>query len=195
MLQTVDLDAGSIPPQILELNVTQCPGELRLLSGAFSQVWALQRVRLSNVERLVVRRHAFLNLSAPHTLLEVLDCGSAVVETHAFRAVRGPLTAVISRCAHVIVQNSAFSWILAVTVKDVPRLELFKQAFSFETPSAVGRHGPAATVRSKPMLRVSASPHSAVSASVLPLNSDTVTIYKAMEGWRGKAILAVIHTD
>lgn len=169
MLQTVDLDAGSIPPQMLELNVTQCPGELRLLAGAFSQVWALQRVRLSNVERLVVRRHAFLNLSAPHTLLEVLDCGSAVVETHAFRAVRGPLTAVISRCAHVIVQNSAFSWILAVTVKDVPRLELFKQAFSFETPSAVGRHGPAATV--------SASPHSAVSASVLPLNSDIVTIY------------------
>lgn len=144
--QTVELDAGSIPPQMLELNVTQCRGELRLLAGAFSQVWALQRVRLSDVERLVVRRHAFLNLSAPHTLLEVLDCGSAVVETHAFRAVRGPLTAVISRCAHVIVQNSAFSWILAITVKDVPRLELFKQAFSFETPSAVGRHGPAATV-------------------------------------------------
>ncbi|KDR21727.1 uncharacterized protein LOC110827728 isoform X2 [Zootermopsis nevadensis] len=131
---------------MLELNVTRCRGELRLLAGTFSQVWALQRVRLSDVERLVVRRHAFLNLSAPHTLLEVVDCGSAVVETHAFRAVRGPLTAVISRCAHVIVQNSAFSWILAITVKDVPRLELFKQAFSFETPTTVGRHGPAAMV-------------------------------------------------
>lgn len=169
VLQTVELDAGSIPPQMLELNVTQCRGELRLLAGAFSQVWALQRVRLSDVERLVVRRHAFLNLSAPHTLLEVLDCGSAVVETHAFRAVRGPLTAVISRCAHVIVQNSAFSWILAITVKDVPRLELFKQAFSFETPSAVGRHGPASTVRSIPMLRVSPSPHSAISTSLFLL--------------------------
>jgi hypothetical protein len=151
----VELDASCIPPETLELNVTRCRGELRLLAGTFSQVRALRRVRLSDVERLVVRRHAFLNLSAPHTLLEVLDCGSAVVETHAFRAVRGPLTAVISRCAHVIVQNSAFSWILTITVKDVPRLELFKQAFSFETPTTIGRHGPAAMVRSESILRVS----------------------------------------
>jgi hypothetical protein len=148
--QPVDLHADSMPPEMLELNVTRCRGELRLLAGAFSRVWALQKVRLSDVERLVVRRHAFLNLSAPHTLLEVLNCGSAVVETHAFRAVRGPLTAVISRCAHVIVQNSAFSWIVAITIKDVPRLELFEQAFSFETPTTIGRHGPAATVRVSP---------------------------------------------
>lgn len=160
--QNVELHAGSIPPEMLELHVTQCRGELRLLGGAFSQVWALQRLRLSDVERLVVRRHAFLNLSAPHTLLEVFDCGSAVVETDAFRSVRGPLSAVISRCAHVIVQNSAFSWILAITVKDVPRLELFSQAFSFDTPTTIGRHGPAATVRSNPMLRVSEE------SSVLP---------------------------
>ena len=162
MTQNVELHAGSIPPEMLELHVTQCRGELRLLGGAFSQVWALQRLRLSDVERLVVRRHAFLNLSAPHTLLEVFDCGSAVVETDAFRSVRGPLSAVISRCAHVIVQNSGFSWILAITVKDVPRLELFSQAFSFDTPTTIGRHGPAATVRSNPMLRVSEE------SSVLP---------------------------
>ncbi|PSN38143.1 hypothetical protein C0J52_08236, partial [Blattella germanica] len=141
----VDLGAGSLPPEILELNVNQCRGVLKLSAGAFSQVWALQKVRLSNVDQLVVRRHAFLNVSAPHTQLEVVDCSIAVIETHAFRAVRGPLTAIISRCAHVIVQKAAFSWILSISVKDVPRLELFEQAFSFETPTTVGRHGPAAT--------------------------------------------------
>ena len=145
-MQVVELGAGSLPPDLLELNVTRCRGELRLLSGAFSQMGVLQKVRLSQVDQLVIRRHAFLNLSAPHTLLEVVDCGSAVIETHAFRAIRGPLTATISRCAHVIVQRAAFSWILSISVKQVPRLELFEQAFSFETPPTVGRHGPAETV-------------------------------------------------
>ncbi|XP_069686604.1 uncharacterized protein [Periplaneta americana] len=143
--QTVELGAGSLPAATLELNVSGA-GELRLLAGAFSQVAALQRVRVDGVGRVVVRRHAFLNLSAPHTLLEVLDCGRAVLERHAFRAVRGPLTASVARCAHVVVQGAAFSWILAITLRDVPRLELSPQAFAFEAPTSVGRHGPAATV-------------------------------------------------
>ncbi|KAJ4429648.1 hypothetical protein ANN_21849 [Periplaneta americana] len=144
LLQTVELGAGSLPAATLELNVSGA-GELRLLAGAFSQVAALQRVRVDGVGRVVVRRHAFLNLSAPHTLLEVLDCGRAVLERHAFRAVRGPLTASVARCAHVVVQGAAFSWILAITLRDVPRLELSPQAFAFEAPTTVGRHGPAAT--------------------------------------------------
>jgi hypothetical protein len=53
------------------------------------------------------------------------------------------------------VQISVFAVSLKKKDKDVPRLELFNQAFSFDTPTTIGRHGPAATVRSKPMLRVS----------------------------------------
>ncbi|KAJ9574769.1 hypothetical protein L9F63_008083, partial [Diploptera punctata] len=61
----VELKAGSLPPDTLELNITRCRGELRLLTGAFSQAWTLRKVRLSQVDQLVIRRHAFLNDEAP----------------------------------------------------------------------------------------------------------------------------------
>nr|CAD7453703.1 unnamed protein product [Timema tahoe] len=144
MLQVVELGPGSIPSEVIELEVSRAR-ELRLLSGVFSRVRDLQRVRLCHVGRLVVRRHAFLDLAAKHHILEVLDCGSAVLETQAFHGVRGPLSALVSRCGHVVLQGGAFSWVLGLTLKDVPRLELSQHAFSFEPPGIM-RHGPATTV-------------------------------------------------
>nr|CAD7403199.1 unnamed protein product [Timema cristinae] len=144
MLQVVELGPGSIPGEVIELEVSRAR-ELRLLSGVFSRVRDLQRVRLCHVGRLVVRRHAFLDLAAKHHILEVLDCGSAVLETQAFHGVRGPLSALVSRCGHVVLQGGAFSWVLSLTLKDVPRLELSQHAFSFEPPGIM-RHGPATTV-------------------------------------------------
>nr|CAD7431360.1 unnamed protein product [Timema monikensis] len=144
MLQVVELGPGSIPGEVIELELSRAR-ELRLLSGVFSRVRDLQRVRLCHVGRLVVRRHAFLDLAAKHHILEVLDCGSAVLETQAFHGVRGPLSALVSRCGHVVLQGGAFSWVLSLTLKDVPRLELSQHAFSFEPPGIM-RHGPATTV-------------------------------------------------
>lgn len=120
--------------------------ELRIQTGAFTGGTQLKRVHVSGIYTFVANRQAFQNLSAPNPLLEVSECNRVILESHAFKNTKGPLSVSISRCRHVTIKPSAFSWLLQISVKEVPNLELSSNAFKFETPQH-GRHGPATKVR------------------------------------------------
>lgn len=140
----MELLEGTIPPEATELEVSHCR-ELRIQTGAFGGGAPLKRVHVSGIYSVVAKRQAFQNISAPNTHLEVSECNSVFLESHAFRNTRGTLSVSISRCKHVEIKPNAFSWLLWIMVKEVPSLELSSNAFKFEAPQH-GRHGPATKV-------------------------------------------------
>ncbi|XP_043461336.1 uncharacterized protein LOC122497959 [Leptopilina heterotoma] len=142
--QDVDLLEGTIPEDTMEVEVSHCR-ELRIQTGAFTGGTQLKRVHVSGIYTVVANRQAFQNLSAPNPLLEVSECNRVILESHAFKNTKGPLSVSISRCRHVTIKPSAFSWLLQITVREVPNLELSSNAFKFETPQH-GRHGPATKI-------------------------------------------------
>ncbi|OXU28687.1 hypothetical protein TSAR_014609 [Trichomalopsis sarcophagae] len=133
-----------IPEDTMEVEVSHCR-ELRIQAGAFTGGAQLKRVHVSGIYTLVANRQAFQNISAPNPLLEVSECNRVILESHAFKNTKGPLSVAISRCRHVTIKPNAFSWLLQITVKEVPNLELSSNAFKFETPQH-GRHGPATKI-------------------------------------------------
>jgi len=143
-LQNVELLEGTIPPEATDLEVSHCR-ELRIQTGAFGGGAPLKRVHVSGIYSVVAKRQAFQNISAPNTHLEVSECNSVFLESHAFRNTRGTLSISISRCKHVEIKPSTFSWLLWIAIKEVPSLELSSNAFKFEAPQH-GRHGPATKV-------------------------------------------------
>ncbi|XP_076764637.1 uncharacterized protein LOC143431627 [Xylocopa sonorina] len=143
--QDVELLEGTIPSDAIEVEVSHCR-ELRIQSGAFADGAPLKRVHVSGIYSLVAKRQAFQNLSSPNTHLEVSECNSVVLESHAFRNSRGTLSVSISRCRSVGIKPNAFSRLLWITVREVPALELSSNAFKLEA-SQHGRHGPATKIR------------------------------------------------
>lgn len=142
--QDVELSEGMIPEDTMEVEVSHCR-ELRIQAGAFSGGAQLKRVHVSGIYTLVANKQAFQNITAPNPLLEVSECNRVILESHAFKNTKGPLSVSISRCKHVTIKPNAFSWLLHISVREVPNLELSSNAFKFETPQH-GRHGPATKV-------------------------------------------------
>lgn len=133
-----------IPEDTMELEVSKCR-ELKIQAGAFTGGAQLKRVHVSGIYTLVANKQAFQNLSAPNPLLEVSECDRVILESHAFKNSKGPLSVAISRCRHVTIKPNAFSWLLQISMKEVKNLELSSNSFKLETPQH-GRHGPATKV-------------------------------------------------
>ncbi|XP_012227912.1 uncharacterized protein [Linepithema humile] len=142
--QNVELQEGTIPPDAMELEVSHCR-ELRIQAGAFGSGAPLKRVHVSGIYSVVAKRQAFQNLSAHNTHLEVSECNSVFLESHAFQNMRGSLSVSISRCKHVEIKPCTFSWLLWIMIKEVPSLELSSNAFKFDPPQH-GHHGPATKI-------------------------------------------------
>lgn len=140
----MELLEGIIPPDAWELEISRCR-ELRIQTGAFGGGTSLRRVHVLGINSVVAKTQAFQNLSAPNMHLEVSDCESVFLESHAFRNTRGTLSVEISRCKHVEIKPNAFTWLLWLHVNEASSLELSSNAFKFEAPSH-GRHGPATKV-------------------------------------------------
>lgn len=140
----MELLNGTIPANATDLEISHCR-ELRIQTGAFGGRTPLKRVHVSGIYSVVAKQQAFQNLSAPNLHLEVSECNSVFLESHAFRNFNSTLSVLISRCKHVEIKPNAFSWLLWLTVKDVPFLELFSNAFKFDAPPH-GRHGSATKV-------------------------------------------------
>ncbi|KAI4493328.1 hypothetical protein M0802_009496 [Mischocyttarus mexicanus] len=144
MGRVVELLEGTIPSEAMEVEVSHCR-ELRIQSGAFAGGAPLKRVHVSGIYSVIAKRQAFEDLRAPNTHLEVSECNSVIIESHAFRNSRGTLSVSISRCKHVAIKPNAFSWLLWITIKEVPTLELSSNAFKFES-AQYGRHGQATKI-------------------------------------------------
>ncbi|KAG7189535.1 hypothetical protein KM043_017226 [Ampulex compressa] len=167
--QDVELLEGTIPSKAMEVEVSHCR-ELRIQTGAFGGGAPLKRVHVSGIYSLVAKSQAFQNLSAPNTHLEVSECNSVILESHAFRNSRGTLSVSISRCKHVTIKPSAFSWLLWILVREVPTLELSSNAFKLETPQH-GRHGPATKITFQ-SVRITELPTAVFPSAVAEIRMD-----------------------
>ena len=130
----------------MEVDISHCR-ELKIQTGAFSSGGQLKRVHVSGIYTLVANKQAFQNLTSPNPLLEISECNRVIFESYSFKNTKGPLSVSISKCKHVTINPHSFSWLLQITVKEVPYLELATNAFKFDTPQH-GRHGPATKVKS-----------------------------------------------
>ena len=140
----MELHEGAIPADAWEVEVSHCR-ELRIHSGAFTGGEQLKRVYVTGIQSLVAKNQAFHNITGPNPLLEVSECNKVLLESHAFKNARGTLSVSISRCEYVEIKPNAFSWLLKMSVKHVPTLELSSNSFKFEAPPH-GHHGPATKV-------------------------------------------------
>ncbi|XP_061939029.1 uncharacterized protein LOC133667068 isoform X1 [Apis cerana] len=169
--QDVELLEGTIPSEAMEVEVSHCR-ELRIQSGAFADGAPLKRVHVSGIYSLVAKRQAFQNLSAPNTHLEVSECNSVILESHAFRNSRGTLSVSISRCRNVGIKPNAFSRLLWITVREVPTLELSSNAFKLEA-SQHGRHGPATKIMFQ-SVRITELPTAVFPSAVAEVRMDDI---------------------
>ncbi|XP_076687366.1 uncharacterized protein LOC143379006 [Andrena cerasifolii] len=169
--QDVELLKGAIPLDVMEVEVSHCR-ELRIQSGAFADGAPLKRVHVSGIYTLVAKRQAFQNLSAPNTHLEVSECNSVILESHAFRNSRGTLSVSISRCRHVAIKPNAFSRLLWIRIEEVPNLELSSNAFKLEV-SQHGRHGPATKITFQ-SVRITELPTAVFPSAVAEVRMDDV---------------------
>ncbi|KAL0130976.1 hypothetical protein PUN28_002515 [Cardiocondyla obscurior] len=171
--QNVELLEGTIPPEATELEVSHCQ-ELRIQAGAFGGGAPLKRVYVSGINSVVAKRQAFQNLSVPNTHLEVSECNSVFLESHAFRNTRGTLSVSISRCKHVEIKPNAFSWLLWLKVKEVSSLELSSNAFKFEAPQP-GRHGPATKIMFQ-NVRIAELPKAVFPSAIAEIRMDDISM-------------------
>ncbi|XP_012350088.1 uncharacterized protein LOC100867835 isoform X2 [Apis florea] len=169
--QDVELLEGTIPSEAMEVEVSHCR-ELRIQSGAFADGAPLKRVHVSGIYSLVAKRQAFQNLSAPNTHLEVSECNSVILESHAFRNSRGTLSVSISRCRNVGIKPNAFSRLLWITVREVPTLDLSSNAFKLEA-SQHGRHGPATKIMFQ-SVRITELPTAVFPSAVAEVRMDDI---------------------
>ncbi|KZC08415.1 PREDICTED: uncharacterized protein LOC107186538 [Dufourea novaeangliae] len=169
--QDVELLEGTIPSDAMEVEVSHCR-ELRIQSGAFADGSPLKRVHVSGIYSLVAKRQAFQNLSAPNTHLEVSECNSVILESHAFRNTRGTLSVSISRCRHVGIKPNAFSRLLWIAVREVPTLELSSNAFKLEA-SQHGRHGPATKIMFQ-SVRITELPTAVFPSAIAEVRMDDI---------------------
>ncbi|KAL6263222.1 hypothetical protein P5V15_006022 [Pogonomyrmex californicus] len=102
-------------------------------------------MHVSGINSVIAKKQAFQNLSAHNTHMEVSECDSVFLDSHAFRYTRGTLSISISRCKHVTIRPNAFSWLLWMKVREVSNLELSSNAFQFDQTEQ-GRHGPATKI-------------------------------------------------
>lgn len=77
-------------------------------------------------------------------MFQIEDCDAVVFESDAFLEVRAPLTALVARTGHVVMQGSTLSWLRAMSLVDVARLELHEHAFALRDVHERG--GPLASV-------------------------------------------------
>ncbi|XP_076623338.1 uncharacterized protein LOC143342904 [Colletes latitarsis] len=169
--QDVELLEGAIPVDVMDVEVSHCR-ELRIQSGAFADGAPLKRVHVSGIYSLVAKRQAFQNLSAPNTHLEVSECNSVILESHAFRNSRGTLSVSISRCRHVGIKPNAFSRLLWIAVREVPTLELSSNAFKLES-SQHGRHGPATKIMFQ-SVRITELPTAVFPSAIAEVRMDDI---------------------
>ncbi|XP_014604168.1 PREDICTED: uncharacterized protein LOC106786846 [Polistes canadensis] len=169
--QVVELLEGTIPSEAMEVEVSHCR-ELRIQTGAFAGGAPLKRVHVSGIYSVIAKRQAFEDLRAPNTHLEVSECNSVIIESHAFRNSRGTLSVSISRCKHVAIKPNAFSWLLWITVKEVPTLELSSNAFKFES-AQYGRHGQATKIMFQ-SVRITELPTAVFPSSVAEVRMDDI---------------------
>ncbi|XP_066580932.1 uncharacterized protein [Prorops nasuta] len=169
--QDVELLEGTIPTEAIEVEVSRCR-ELRIHSGAFAGGTPLKRVHVSGIYSVVAKTQAFQNLSAPNTHLEVSECNSVFLESHAFKSSRGTLSVLISRCKYVAIKPNAFSWLLWLTVQEVPTLELSSNAFKLEATQH-GRHGPATKILLR-SVRITELPTAVFPSAVAEIRLDDI---------------------
>lgn len=171
--QNVELEEGMIPPDASDVEISHCH-ELRIHTGAFDGGVPLKHVHVSRIYSVVAKRQAFQNLNASNTHLEVSECSSVFLESHAFRNTRGTLSISISRCKNVEIKPNAFSWLLWISVKDVKSLELSSNAFKFEAPQH-GRHGPATKIMFQ-SVRIAELPKAVFPSAVAGIRMDDIGI-------------------
>ncbi|XP_011880987.1 PREDICTED: uncharacterized protein LOC105569265 [Vollenhovia emeryi] len=171
--ENVELLEGMIPPEATELEVSHCR-ELRIQTGAFGGGAPLKRVHVSGINSVVAKRQAFQNLSVPNTHIEVSECNSVFLESHAFRNTRGTVSVSISRCKQVEIKPNAFTWLLWLTVKEVSSLELFSNAFKLEAPQP-GRHGPATKITFQ-NVRIAELPKAVFPSAIAEIRMDDISM-------------------
>uniref|UniRef100_A0A1B6C0W2 LRRCT domain-containing protein n=1 Tax=Clastoptera arizonana TaxID=38151 RepID=A0A1B6C0W2_9HEMI len=140
--EITEIGASSLPKDLFELEIVSSQA-LHLLPGSFSKQQFIGLLRVRNVGEVIVKKEAFLNLSSTKLRLEVLDCDSLLLSSQSFHAIKGPTTAVFDRIPHIVIENSAFSWLLDLKIRNVPKLVLRERAFLVESPNRpMGSHGP-----------------------------------------------------
>ena len=144
MFQDVELSEGVIPEDVTEVEISKCR-ELKIQSGAFNGGKLLKRVRVIEINSLVVNKQAFQNITSPNPFMEIFEINKVTLKRHAFKNTKGPLSIKIHKCNEVTIMPNTFSWLLDLTIKDVPNLTLASNALKL-LRTQNGRHGPAPRV-------------------------------------------------
>ncbi|KAF7989935.1 hypothetical protein HCN44_008609 [Aphidius gifuensis] len=143
--QEVDLHKGSIPEEASMISLSRCR-KLRIHAGAFTDKEQPERGLVTSVLTHLDREKIFQNISYPNSFIEVSECHFLVLESNAFKNVRGPLSISITRCQFVDIKKHAFSWLSQFMVTEVQSLGLSSNAFKFDVLSN-RRHGPSTKIR------------------------------------------------
>lgn len=140
--QYVEIEEGMLPEDATGVHITGCR-ELRIKSGAFSGRHTL----------VANNRVAFQNVSSNNPLFEVSKCKQVILETHAFKNTKGPMSVSISYANVVKIRPNAFSWLHRIELYEIIHLDLSNEAFRFETLQHV-ENGPAAKVCAAMILNI-----------------------------------------
>lgn len=175
--QNVELLKEMIPPEASNIEISHCH-ELRIQTGTFDGGVPLRHVHVSKIYSVIAKRQAFQNLNASNTHVEVSECKSVFLESHAFRNTRGTLSVSISSCNHVVIKPNAFSWLLWISVKEVNSLELFNNAFKFEASQhdRYRKHGPATKIMFQRVKELVELPKAVFPSAVAEIRMDNIEI-------------------
>lgn len=80
----VELHVGSLPKNTVELSI--CGGkEIKFQAQSFSTLSDFRRLRTDGTAQIIIKKHAFLNLTSYSFLVQITACSSIILETAAFR--------------------------------------------------------------------------------------------------------------
>lgn len=139
MFQKIHFKPGSFPNETQVVDITG-GREIEFAPTTFTHIIDLQKIRLNHINDLTLKRHSFLNVSTSQLFLDIVDCVSIVIESATFDGIGGTLCGTITDSNTVIIHNAAFSYLLRMEIRNVPRLELFDGAFNFKYPTENLKH-------------------------------------------------------
>lgn len=102
----MELHAGILPEKTIELSITGGQ-EVKLHAHLFTDLKGFQRLRTDGTRNVVIKKHAFLNLTVNSLLVQLDTCASLVFETSAFKNMKVRAAQQVSRIHYTPVHCSS----------------------------------------------------------------------------------------
>lgn len=145
MDQDLLFEQDSIHKKLLEIFIVG-GNSLVFQEKSFNALPGLSIIYIGSAKTVIVKTHAFFNLSSPSLRFDVENCDRLLVESEAFINSNSTVITDFNKVGYCNVQSTAFSKLVNATFQNISKLDLVERSFEITKKDGIFRHGPATKI-------------------------------------------------